>query len=279
MNLAIVDLSTNYAITFADQLLAIPSPSFNTIPFWPRPLTLYGLCIAIGIVTAALMSRPRLKERGLDPDLMADLLVWVVPAGVIGGRIYHLITDQVEPSRWLQIWKGGLGIPGAIALGTVAAYIFSRHHKIDWRLIFDSIIPGVIMAQAIGRWGNWFNQELYGRPTDLPWGLIIDRPIAPYEPGQTFHPTFLYESIWNVAVCFLLIWIDRKKILKPGRLVWAYVALYAIGRLWIETIRIDTANTIAGLRVNIWVMSILLIISTVALTRSLIRDKKKVPSD
>lgn len=217
--------------------------------------------IGIGIAVATWLIRRRFKARRIHPDMAVDMLIWIIPAGIIGARAYHVITDARPMSEWLAIWKGGLGIPGGILLGALAALVFFKRYEIPAASAADAIAPAIPLAQAIGRWGNWWNQELYGRPTQLPWGLKIDNPVSPYEPGTLFHPTFLYESIWNVGLCFFLIWLDGKGLLKKGRLIWAYAGGYAIGRLWIEAIRIDHATQVGGLRINLWVMSLVLLIS------------------
>jgi prolipoprotein diacylglyceryl transferase len=266
-------------------LASIPSPSFNTIDIWPRPLTLYGLMIGFGIIAATVLARPRLAKRRIHPDTAIEMLMWVVPAGVIGARLYHVVTDAKPLNEWIEIWNGGLGIPGAIAGGAIGALLFIRNRDLPKNLTTDAIVPGIPLAQAIGRWGNWWNQELYGSATDLPWGLEIDRAHWPRTvvDGRsvidqsllpegvdaadtsiniaTFHPTFLYESLWNLGIVAVLLWIDRRGLLKTGKLVWVYTGLYAIGRLWIEAIRIDPATEILGLRVNLWLMGLILLVS------------------
>ena len=250
-------------MTAMAALASIPSPSFNTIDIWPRPLTLYGLMIGLGIIAATMLARPRLAKRSIHPDTAIEMLMWLVPAGVVGARLYHVITDAKPLSQWHEIWNGGLGIPGAIAGGAIGALLFIRNRKLPKSRTIDAIVPGVPLAQAVGRWGNWWNQELYGRPTDLPWGLEIDEAhrVAGFEDVETFHPTFLYESLWLLGIVGTLLWIDRRGILKPGKLVWVYTGLYAIGRLWIEAIRIDPATEILGVRVNLWMMGLVLAVS------------------
>ena len=256
---------------------SIPSPSFNTIEIGPLSLTLYGLMIGLGIVAATMLARPRLIERRIHPDTAVEMLVWVVPAGIVGARIYHIVTDAKPIGEWIQIWNGGLGIPGAILGGTLAGLVFFKRHDLPRAKMLDALVPTLPLAQAIGRWGNWWNQELYGRPTDLPWGLEIDNPPSAYTNEQTFHPTFLYESIWNLLLCGFLIWLDKKKVLKLGKLIWVYVGGYAIGRLAIESIRIDHATEILGVRVNIWTMGFLLLLSLVLLRNG--RRDEASPTD
>lgn len=234
--------------------------------------------IGLGIIAATMIARPRSVERGLHPDTPVEILIWIIPAGIVGARIYHLITDWVPISEWHKIWEGGLGIPGGILFGVAGAMLFIRRRNLTQSKVFDALIVGVPLGQAIGRWGNWWNQELYGRATDLPWALEIDVPATVDADGsalastvETFHPTFLYESLWNLALVGFLIWIDRRRVVKPGRLVWVYTAGYAIGRLWIEALRIDNATEIFGVRVNLWTMGIVLVVSLAVLSRSFVR--------
>ena len=243
------------------MILSIPSPSQAVWHLGPLPLRAYALSILVGIVVAVLLTQRRWKERGGDPDEVLEIVFWAVPFGIVGGRIYHVITspDQYfgaggDPWKAFAIWEGGLGIWGAVALGAVGAYIGCRRMKVSFPVFADALAPGLLIAQAIGRLGNWFNQELFGGPTTLPWGLEIDAAHLPagYAPGTLFHPTFLYELLWNLAGAALLIWLDRRFRLGHGRVFWLYVVVYTTGRLWIELVRIDPAHTIAGLRVNVW---------------------------
>ncbi len=233
--------------------------------------------IGLGIIAATMVARPRVVARGMHPDTPVEMLMWVVPAGVVGARMYHVLTDSVPIGDWIKIWEGGLGIPGGILGGTAGALLFIRRRGLESAKVFDAIVPGVALAQAIGRWGNWWNQELYGRPTTLPWGLEIDAEhrISGFGEFETFHPTFLYESLWNLALCGFLIWLDRTKILKPGKLVWVYTGTYAIGRLWIEALRIDPATEIAGVRVNLWMMGFVVVLSAVMLRNARARKATK----
>jgi prolipoprotein diacylglyceryl transferase len=260
---------------------SIPSPSFNTIDLGPRPLTLYGLMIGLGIIAATMISRPRVVARGMHADTPVEMLMWVVPAGVVGARMYHVITDSVSVSDWHKIWEGGLGIPGGILGGAAGALLFIKRRDMSRPELLDAIVPGVALAQAIGRWGNWWNQELYGRPTDLPWGLEIDAEhrISGFGEFETFHPTFLYESLWSFGLCGFLIWLDQKKVLKPGKLVWVYTGSYAIGRLWIEALRIDPATEIAGVRVNLWTMGLVVAVSAFFLRNGFKRRGSKERTD
>jgi prolipoprotein diacylglyceryl transferase len=183
-----------------------------------------------------------------------------IPAGLIGARLYHVITDWPDlysSGRWWPdaffIWKGGLGIPGGVLLGAIAAVLMARRMKMDWKLMADAAAPALPIAQAIGRLGNYFNQELYGRPTNLPWGLQVENPPLRYATDTLFHPTFLYEALWNLGLAGLIVLLGRRLVLKPGRWFAVYILGYGLGRLWVESLRIDFANEILGLRVNTWI--------------------------
>ena len=243
---------------------SLPSPSSGILELGPISVRFYAIAIIRGVVVAVTVGSRRAQAMGAPKPLVSDVAVLAVPFGVIGGRIYHVITTPEpyfgasgDPISALYIWEGGLGIWGAIALGAVGALIAFRYFErkgdvgISFAQFADAIAPGILFAQAIGRFGNWFNQELYGRPTDLPWGLEIDNPIG-YSQYETFHPTFLYEAIWTTAVAFLLIKLSARLASHPGRIFALYVALYSIGRLFIEQLRIDTANEVFGFRLNTW---------------------------
>ncbi|PJE98485.1 prolipoprotein diacylglyceryl transferase [Streptomyces carminius] len=238
-----------------DTLAFIPSPSSGEIVLGPIPLRGYAFCIIAGVFAAVWLGGRRWVARGGQPGTVADIAVWAVPFGLVGGRLYHVVTDYQlyfgEGRNWvdaLKIWEGGLGIWGAIALGAVGAWIACRLRGIPLPAYADAIAPGIALAQAIGRWGNWFNQELYGRPTDLPWAVRIDNGVD----AGTFHPTFLYESLWCLLVAALVIWADRRFRLGHGRAFALYVAGYTVGRFWIEYLRIDEAHEFLGLRLNNW---------------------------
>ena len=249
---------------------AIPSPPAEFSSFSLGPLTIhtYALCILAGIILALWMTSVRWKRRGLPEEAVWDIAIWAIPFGIIGGRLYHVISSpdaywgpDGDPLKALRIWDGGLGIWGAIALGAVGAYIGCRRQKVSFPAFADALAPGLLLAQAIGRLGNWFNQELFGSPTTLPWGLEVDPSIADYVcsnagltcgAGTLFHPTFLYEMLWNVAAAFLLMYLDRRFRLGHGRVFWLYVLFYTLGRVWIEMLRIDTAELVLGLRLNVW---------------------------
>jgi prolipoprotein diacylglyceryl transferase len=240
---------------------SIPSPSQGVWHLGFVPIRAYAFAILAGIVVAVLVCRARWVERGGNADDVLEIALWAVPFGIVGGRLYHVITTPEpywgkdgNPVKALYIWDGGLGIWGAIALGAVGAWIGCRRLKVSYPAFADALAPGLLFAQAIGRLGNYFNQELFGRPTDLPWGLEIDpahRPLG-YEQYATFQPTFLYELVWNVAGGLFLIWLDRRFKLGHGRVFWLYVMIYTTGRVWIEALRIDDAEHILGLRLNIW---------------------------
>ncbi len=254
------------------MIASIPSPGSGALELGPLTLRAYGLMIALGVVAAVWLYARRLAAAGLNPDHATGIAMWGVPAGLVGARLYHVITDwRSFEGRWLdafKIWEGGLGILGGVIFGAAGGIAYMRRHNLSVPRMLDLAAPSLPLAQAIGRWGNWFNQELFGKPTDLPWGLEIDDEHTPaeYLGGEdvTFHPTFLYESLWNVGVVLLLLRIDRTGRLQPGRLFAAYLGLYAVGRLWIEALRIDTASEIAGLRVNLWVFSLVLIAAAFA---------------
>ena len=241
---------------------SIPSPDQSVWYLGPVPLRAYALCILAGIFVAMWVGDRRWVARGGNKGLVYDVAIWAVPFGIIGGRIYHVMTDWstyfgaqgLGLIDALRIWQGGLGIWGAIALGTVGAWIGCRRHGVPLPPFADALAVGVPLAQAIGRVGNWFNQELFGRPTDLPWGLEIDPVHRPdgYEQFATFHPTFLYEALWLIGVAALVAWADRRWKLGHGRAFALYVAAYCVGRLGMELLRIDPATQIAGIRVNVF---------------------------
>ncbi|SED80984.1 prolipoprotein diacylglyceryl transferase [Jiangella alba] len=246
----------------------IPSPSSNSIDVFGFELRAYALCIMAGIVVAIWLTNRRWLARGGEAGVVADIAVWAVPFGIIGGRIYHVITDNQlyfregkDPWQALEIWKGGLGIWGAIAMGALGVWIACRRRGVPFAAMADAAAPGILFAQALGRVGNWFNQELFGKPTDLPWGLEIAPGHRPdgYADVATFHPTFLYEALWAVAVAFLLLWLDKRYTIGHGRLFALYVAGYTLGRGFWEYLRIDPANHIFGVRVNLWVSGLIFV--------------------
>jgi prolipoprotein diacylglyceryl transferase len=268
---------------------SIPSPANGVWHIGPFPLRGYALCIILGIVVAIWIGEKRWQARGGTFGEVQDVAVWAVPFGVVGARLYHVATDWEKyfgsgghPVDALYVWHGGLGIWGGVGLGALGAWIGARRKGIKLLPLLDALAPGVLVAQAIGRWGNWFNQELYGRPTDLPWGLKIDSAhfssaytasdaykdavaanggLAPE--FATFHPTFLYECIWNLLAFALIIWLDRRFRLGHGRVMAVYVMAYTLGRGWIEDLRIDDVqlNNVLGLRFNVWTSIVLFVLA------------------
>jgi len=251
-------------------LAYLPSPAQGVWQLGPVPIRAYALCIIAGIVVALIIGDRRWQARGGEAGVIYDIALLAVPFGLVGGRLYHVITDwktYFGPGgkglgAAFQVWEGGLGIWGAVALGGVGAWIACRWRGIQLPAFGDAIAPGIILAQAIGRLGNYFNQELYGRPTTMPWGLeIYERVNAAGVPDQlngvstgqvveVVHPTFLYELLWNVLIFAFLLWADRKFRLGHGRLFALYVAGYCLGRFWSELMRSDFAYDYAGIRVN-----------------------------
>ena len=254
---------------------SIPSPSFNVFHLGPLTLRMYGLCIALGVVAAVTISSKRWERRGGNPDDIGTIAIWTVPAGVIGARMYHVATDwKTYRHDWLEafnITNGGLGIPGGILVGVLVGLVVAKRKNLPALILLDVVAPAIPVAQAIGRLGNWFNQELFGRPTTLPWGLKVDADKAAavgYGPGHLFHPTFLYEALWNLALAGLLLTLDRRKKLRPGELFTLYVLGYAIGRLWVEELRIDHASLLLGIRVNIWMSVIAAVVAAIVFLRN-----------
>ena len=240
-------------------LASIPSPSDGVLHLGPVNIHAYGLMIALGVVAGVWLSGRRLEASGVGTrDDMSTIALWGVLAGVVGARIYFILTDASRPwktpSRWPKVWEGGLGVPGGILAGTLVAGWAIRRRGLSVAGVYTAAAPAIPLSQAIGRIGNWWNQELFGRPTNLPWALEIDDDKLPagYVSGTTFHPTFLYEVIWNLSLCGVLLLIDRRMKLRPGRLLAVYVVGYAIGRFWIEGLRIDPARASGGWRLNQW---------------------------
>jgi prolipoprotein diacylglyceryl transferase len=236
-------------------LASIPSPSSGTI----GPVHIYGVLLAIGVIVASVMTERRWKRWGHDPKQWQDAVVVIVIFGVIGARLYHVATDyQRFEGHWgrvFEIWKGGLSIWGVMIGGILGILLICRLRHIDSLALMDAIIPGLLVAQAIGRFGNYFNQELFGEPTTLPWGLEIDKVHRPagYTQYATFHPTFLYESLYCLLVLFVLLQLERRVRLKRGQLTALYIVGYTAGRFGLENLRIDDARLVFGYRVNAWV--------------------------
>lgn len=265
------------------QILAnIPSPPQGVWHLGPFPLRAYALCIIVGILVAMWMTQRRYVARGGNSDVVWDAAIVIIPAGIVGGRLYHVITDHQKyfcadcnPADALKITNGGLGIWGAVALGVFAIWVMFKIKKVPMAPFADAVAPGLILAQAIGRLGNWFNQELYGRPTDVPWALDIYyrineageyAPVSGRSTGEVItsvHPTFLYELVWNVAVCLFLLWAQKAWKLGYGRVFALYVAGYTLGRFFVENMRSDEATMVFGLRINVIVSVVLFIVALV----------------
>ncbi|MDT5042539.1 MAG: hypothetical protein QOE51_3524 [Actinoplanes sp.] len=253
------------------NLAAIPSPSTSVWHLFGFPIRAYALCIVLGIVAAELVMEYRLRRRGVAPWASLDMAVWAVPFGIVGARIYHLITSPQDyfgagghPIHALYIWEGGLGIWGAVAGGALGAWFAARQLGLPLAVFADALAPGLPLAQAIGRFGNWFNNELYGSVTTLPWGLRV-HDMDPSNPGhasvidgkavyypELYHPTFLYEAIWDVLTALLVFALDRRFRFGRGRAFALYVMAYTVGRCWIEMLRSDTANHFFGIRLNVF---------------------------
>jgi prolipoprotein diacylglyceryl transferase len=278
-------------------LAAFPSPDRGVWHLGPIPIRAYALCIIAGIVVAVLWGERRFVARGGEPGTVTDVAVFAVPFGLVGGRLYHVLTDwqtyfgpDGNPIDALKIWQGGLGIWGAVALGAVGAWIGCRRRGVPLPFFADAVAPGIVAAQAIGRLGNWFNQELYGGPTTLPWGLEIYRRVNPetgapdslggvaldHTPVEIVHPTFLYELLWNLLVAALVVWADRRFRLGHGRAFAVYVAGYTAGRFWIEQMRTDYATRVFGdLRINVVVAAVVFVAAVLYLV--LVRKPREEP--
>ena len=244
-----------------------PSPTFESFALGPFTIHMYALCILAGIVVAYLIGAARFKKRGGDTGELLDIVLWAVPIGIIGGRLFHVFTHPqdyfgVYPNlqetlyHVVAVWEGGLAIYGALIAGTFGAWLGARFSKVRFVSVLDALAPGVILAQAIGRWGNWFNEELFGEPTDLPWGLLIPagNPAAPKEfSAETlYHPAFLYEFLLNSVAFVVLILLDKRFNLRWGKLFATYLVLYSTIRFFIEGIRLDPSAVFFGLRTNQW---------------------------
>ena len=239
---------------------SIPSPSWSSLSIGPIELRMYGFLIAVGVVLAIRrlgIGLERFKTGG--SEAAASIGMWGVGAGLIGARLYHVVTEWDRFSGNLseipKVWHGGLGVPGGVLLGTIVGVLRARSFGISTAETLHAAAPAIPLAQAVGRWGNWFNQELFGRPTTLPWALRIDDEHLPaaYESGTTFHPTFLYESMWTLGLSLWLVRLSGSPRFAGSRLFALYVSGYGLGRLWIEGLRIDDASVIGGLRWNQWV--------------------------
>lgn len=266
-------------VDLSSVLAAIPSPSSGSISLGPLRLNAYGLMIAIGVVVAVRIAGKRAERRGVgNIEDLSSIATWAVPAGIIGARAYHVITDMDRfRDNWsdaFRVWQGGLGIWGGVFVGVLVGYWRARVRGLDALWILSAAAPAILVAQAIGRWGNWWNQELFGRPTDLPWALSVSDQTARnagYAAGTTFHPTFLYESIGCLVLAFLLVRIERRISPARGRLILWYAAGYTFMRFFIEGLRIDEAHSAGGLRLNQWV-SIVVFAASVSW---LVRDSRR----
>ena len=247
---------------------SIPSPSTGEFSIGPLSIHMYGLMLLLAIAACVVLTGYRWTRRGGDWDLVFRVAVWGVAAGIVGARAYHVITswDEVPDEWWgvFAVWEGGLGVWGGIFLGTVVGAIVVRRSGESVLAFMDAVAPGLLLAQAIGRWGNWWNQELFGEPTDLAWGLEIDpeRRPAEYFDSETFHPTFLYEFLWNLLGVGLLLLVDRIFRIRPPALFALYVAFYCFGRFWEELLRVDPAHELGPLRLNAWVSLVLFVLAT-----------------
>jgi prolipoprotein diacylglyceryl transferase len=248
------------------MLASIPSPSSNGFYIGPLFVHFYGLMYVVGITAALLLSRRLWRDKGGDPDLVYTVAIWGVPAGILGGRLYHDITSWNEVPHnwygWIAIWQGGLGIWGGIAGGFLGGVIPLRRAGVSVTRFMDAAAPGILVAQAIGRVGNYFNQELFGGPTSLPWGLQISavhRPLG-YLAYSTFQPTFLYELIWDLALAGALVWIIRHRAIRAPGIFALYVTGYSAFRIFEETLRVDPAHHILGERLNFWVACVLTVV-------------------
>ncbi|MEV5540411.1 prolipoprotein diacylglyceryl transferase [Saccharopolyspora shandongensis] len=288
-------MSAPVAALASPFLATIPSPPQGVWFIGPIPLRAYALCIIAGIIAAVWIGSRRWVARGGREGTVIDIAVFAVPFGLVGGRLYHVATDWYKyfgpdrnPLDALKVWEGGLGIWGAVALGAVGAWIGCRRRGVPLAAFADAVAPGIILAQAIGRLGNWFNQELYGAPTDLPWGLEIYRRIdstgladpitgvaMDSTPVTVVHPTFLYELLWNLGVFLLIIWADRKFRMGHGRVFALYVAGYTAGRVWIEMMRTDDATHILGIRINVFTS--LIVFAGAVLYLLYVRGKREDP--
>ena len=254
-------------------LSAIPSPSSGTLEIGPLKLNAYGLMIALGVVAAVWLAGRRLEQRGIGKrDDISEMALWAVPAGVIGARLYHVVTDwsrfSDSPGDIVKIWEGGLGIWGGITLGVIVGLWVFKRKGLPIALTLTCVTPALPLAQSIGRWGNWWNQELFGKPTDLPWALEVssDTAVKAGElPGTTFHPTFLYESIGCLLIAVVLVLIDRRVKLRPGLLFFVYTAMYTFMRFFIEGLRVDPTTEAGGLRLNQWTSIVVFSVSILIL--------------
>jgi prolipoprotein diacylglyceryl transferase len=262
-------------------LASIPSPSSGTLDLGPLTIHMYGLMLLAGIAACIWLTGRRWVARGGDWDLIFRLAVWGVAAGIVGARLYHLATSWNEvPDEWwgpFAIWRGGLGVWGGIGLGVLVGAYIARRDGANVPSLLDCVAPGLLLAQAIGRIGNWWNQELFGRPTDLPWALEIDPEHRPeqYAFDPTFHPTVLYELVWNLLALGVLLLVERRWRIRPPGLFALYVALYCAGRFWIELLRVDPAHELAGVRINVIVAAAGFVLAAAAFVWLQLRGRRR----
>ena len=245
----------------------------------PLHVRFYGIILMLGAVAGAWLATREAKRRGYEPDIVWDLLTYLLIGGIIGARLWHILTPPpssgitaswyfTHPLDALAIWKGGLGIPGAVIGGLVVLYFYARKRKLNFAEWTDIVAPSIALGQAIGRWGNFFNQELYGAPTNLPWRIYIDPPhrLTGFTDVEYYHPLFLYESLWNLGNMFLLLWISRRfgERLKKGDLFLIYLIVYPVGRFLLDFLRLD-ASQVAGININQTVMAVVAVLSTAVL--------------
>jgi prolipoprotein diacylglyceryl transferase len=256
--------------------LSIPSPSVSSFSLGPFTVHFYALCIIAGIIAATILTSRRLTKRGAEPGIVLDIILWAIPLGIIGARIFHVLThpgDYFYPGadllRTLYIWEGGIAIFGSLIGGAVGAYIGCRMTGVRFWTFADALAPGLLLAQAFGRLGNYFNHELFGLPTNLPWGLEIEasNPAFPVglPAGTLFHPTFLYEIIWNLLGVAVILWIGKKFNPQWGKLFAVYLIWYGAGRTVWETIRVDPSEYFFGIRTNVWAAILAIIVGIVIL--------------
>ena len=264
-------------------LASIPSPSSGVVHLGPLPLRAYAFFILLGVLVSVWLANRRWVARGGKDGLIADVASVAVPAGLVGARLYHVITSPAQyksdPVEILYVWHGGLGIWGGILGGCLGAWWTLRKRGIPFTAVADTVAPFLPVAQGIGRIGNYFNQELYGKATSLPWGLRIDAEHAPDGVAGTYHPTFLYELLWDFGVCGLVLWADNRWQLGKGRALALYVAAYCVGRSWIEALRIDDAQHFFGIRLNDYVSGILFLGAVVFLVVRRGSGPDEVPQD
>ena len=269
-------------MTIVAVIASIPSPSSGSIHLGPLRLNAYGLMIALGVIVAVRIAGKRAERigQGTTEDISA-IAMWAVPAGVLGGRLYHVLTDYEKfQGQWfdaIKIWQGGLGIWGGVTAGVAVGWWCAKRRGLDAWWIISCAAPAIAIAQAIGRWGNWFNQELFGQPTTLPWALKVSSSVAEkagFAAGTTFHPTFLYESVGCVVLAWLLIRIERRLSPARGRLFAWYVLGYTVLRFGVEGLRIDSAHHVGGLRLNQWVAVGVCAVAVLFLVNDRLRSRK-----